>query len=77
MKFPVMFYVVVTTLLLVTVTIAAAMDIPLNWVFFLTCIGQVFVVIMVYKVLRDNYTTEKTFKDFYEDYPIGDVDNYR
>ncbi|MCD2260331.1 hypothetical protein [Psychroserpens luteolus] len=77
MKFPVLFYVVVTTLLLVTITIAAAMDMPLNWVFFLTCIGQVFVVIMVYKVLRDNYTTEKTFKDFYEDYPIGDVDNYR
>ncbi|WP_298760909.1 hypothetical protein [uncultured Psychroserpens sp.] len=77
MKFPVLFYVVVTTLLFVTVTIAAAMNMPLNWVFFLTCIGQVFIVIMVYKVLRDNYTTEKTFKDFYEDYPIGDVDNYR
>lgn len=77
MKFPVMFYVVITTLLLITITIAAALDMPLNWVFYLTCIGQVFVVVMVYKVLTDNYTTEKTFEDFYEDHPIGKVDNYR
>lgn len=77
MKFPVMFYVVLTTLLLITITIAAALDMPLNWVFYLTCLGQVFVVIMVYKVLSDNYTTEKTFEDFYEDHPIGNVENYR
>ena len=29
------------------------------------------VAVMVYKVLTDNYTTEKTFSDFYEDHPIG------
>ncbi|WP_299337348.1 hypothetical protein [uncultured Psychroserpens sp.] len=77
MKFPVMFYVVLTTMLLITITIAAALDMPLNWVFYLTCLGQVFVVIMVYKVLTDNYTTEKTFEDYYEDHPIGRMENYR
>lgn len=48
-----------------------SMNMPLNWVFYMTCIGEVMVVIMVYKVLRDKYTTSKTFEDFYEDHPIG------
>ena len=77
MKIPVMFYVAITTLLLVVITIAVAMNMPFNWVFYLTCLGQVFVIIMVYKVLRDHYTTEKTFDDFYEDHPIRNVENYR
>ncbi|MBJ7880349.1 hypothetical protein JEM65_06740 [Gelidibacter salicanalis] len=71
MKIPAMLYVVITTLMLVTLTIMVAMDMPFNWVFYVTCLGQVFVVVMVYKVLRDQYTTDKTFEDFYEDHPIG------
>ncbi len=70
MKIPVIFYVALTTLLLVTLTIMVAMDLPFNWVFYVTCLGQVLVVVMVYKVLKDNYTTDKTFEDFYEDFPI-------
>ena len=65
-----MFWVASTTLLLVTVTIMAAMNFPFNWVFYLTLLGQVSVVFMVYKVLTDNYKTDKTFEDFYEDHPI-------
>ena len=71
MKIPVMFYVAITTLLLVTLTIMVSMNMPLNWVFYLTTVGEVMVVVMVYKVLRDKYTTDKTFEDFYEDHPIG------
>jgi len=37
--------------------------------------GQVFLLIMVYKVLTDNYKTEKTFEDFYEDNPISQNKN--
>lgn len=77
MKIPVMFYVALTTMLLVTITIAVAMDMSFNWVFLLTCIGQLLVLIMVYRVLKDNYTTDKTFEDFYEDHPIGRIENYR
>lgn len=66
-----MFWVGITTLLLITVTIMVAMDFPFNWVFYLTVAGQILIVYMVYKVLTENYTTEKTFEDFYEDYPIG------
>lgn len=65
-----MFWVGVTTLLLVTVTIMVSMRFPFNWVFYLTVLGQVSVVFMVYRVLTDNYKTDKTFEDFYEDHPI-------
>ncbi|TXE06783.1 hypothetical protein ES711_12575 [Gelidibacter salicanalis] len=71
MKVPVMFYVILTTLFLVLLTIMVAMELPFNWVFYATCIGQVLVVIMVYKVLKNKYSTTKTFDDFYEDHPIG------
>lgn len=71
MKIPVMFYVAVTTLLLVTLTIMVTMNMPINWVFYLTCVGEVLVVVMVYNVLRDKYVTQKTFDDYYEDHPIG------
>jgi bacteriorhodopsin len=75
MKIPAMFYVGVTTLLLITLTIMVAMDLPFNWVFYTMCLGQLFVIIMVYRVLKDNYTTNKTFDDFYEDHPIGRRNN--
>ena len=71
MKIPAMFYVAVTTIILLTVTIMVSMDIPFNWVFYLTCLGQIMVAVMVYKVLTDSYITDKTFADFYEDHPIG------
>lgn len=73
MKVPVMFWVAITTLLLITITIMVAMDIPFTWVFYTTVLGQALVVIKVYKVLKDNYETDKTFENFYEDKPI----NYR
>lgn len=66
----------ITTLLLILVTVFSAMDFPFSWVFYLTFIGQVLLVISVYRVLIDDYTTDKTFEDFYEDYPIGRQDPY-
>ncbi len=65
-----MFWVGATTSVLLMVTIMASMDFPFNWVFYITVFGQVMVVYMVYRVLTDNYHTNKTFEDFYEDYPI-------
>lgn len=64
-------YLVPTTLLLITVAIFAAMDFPFHWVFYITVVGQLFLVFAVLKILKDNYETDKTFDDFYEDYPIG------
>ncbi|WP_370392483.1 hypothetical protein [uncultured Winogradskyella sp.] len=67
-------YIAITTLLLITITIMSAMDFPFNWVFYLTVLGQIFLVIMVYKVLTDDYSTDKTFDHFYEDRPIEPIE---
>lgn len=76
MKISAMQWVTITTLLLITVTIFATMNLAFGLVFYLTVLGQISVVVMVYKVLRDDYTTDKTFKDFYKDRPkLGQ--NYR
>ena len=71
MKGSAMFLVLFTTVFLFVLTALAFTNIGFRWMFILTVIGQLLVVLMVYKVLRDNYTTNKTFEDFYEDYPIG------
>lgn len=71
MKFSSTVYLVVTTLVLITVTIFATMGFPFSWIFYLTVLGQALLILSVYKVLNDDYTTDKTFEDFYEDYPIG------
>jgi len=61
----------ITTILLVMLSIMAALDFQYAWIFSLTTIGQILLVITVYHVLKDNYKTEKTFDDWYEDKPIG------
>jgi len=71
MNFPAITYLVITIFILITVAVFAAMDFPFSWIFYLTVFGQVFLVYSVFKVLKDDYTTTKTFEDFYEDYPIG------
>ena len=63
-------YLVLTTVILITVAVFAALDFPFRWVFFITIIGEAMLVLSVFKVLKDKYTTNKTFKDFYEDHPI-------
>ena len=69
MKLSAMTLLGLTTLLLLTVVIFASMDFPFSWVFYATCTGQVLLVYTVYKVLSDDYQTDKTFRDFYEDRP--------
>ncbi|NHF57761.1 hypothetical protein FK220_000305 [Flavobacteriaceae bacterium TP-CH-4] len=71
MKTSAMFWVAMTTIVLIMVTIMVSMGFSFNWVFYVTVLGQAMVVYMVYRVLIDDYKTDKTFDDFYEDYPIG------
>lgn len=67
-------YLIITSIILVTVAIFAAMGIPFSWIFYLTTFGEIMLIVSVYKILHDNYTTKKTFEDFYEDHPIGKDD---
>ncbi len=69
-------YVAITTVLLISITIICALDVPFSWVFYLTVIGQIFVVIMVYKVLKEKYSTDKTFEHFYQDRPFQPLEVY-
>lgn len=69
MKISAMTWLAITTLLLITTVIFSTMNLDFSWVFYASCLGQVVLVFTVYKVLTDSYTTEKTFKDFYEDRP--------
>ena len=69
MKISAMQWLACTTLLLITVTIFAMMNLSFSWVFYLTVLGQTMLVFTVYKVLKDDYKTDKTFRDFYEDRP--------
>lgn len=71
MKTSAMPLVILTTLVLVTVSTFASFNIPFNWVFYTTVFGQGLLIFTIYKVLTDDYTTDKTFDDFYEDHPIG------
>lgn len=62
----------ITTLVLVLLAIFSALGVAFPIVYFLMCFGQILLLITVYKILTDNYTTTKTFDDFYEDHPIRD-----
>ena len=75
MKNTAILWVTATTLVLLSLTIMAVMDFPFNWIFYITVIGQIMLISMVFRVLRDKYTTDRTFKDFYEDYPLRDEFN--
>lgn len=74
MKISAIAYLIITTFILVTVAIFAAMDFPFTWVFYLSILGEALLIVSVIKILRDDYTTNKTFEDFYEDHPIGKDD---
>jgi TRAP-type C4-dicarboxylate transport system permease small subunit len=76
MKISAMAWIGITTSLLVLLAMGAALNLRFSWIFFGTLIGQALILVMVYKVLKDNYTTDKTFEDFYEDRPVP-RENYR
>ena len=77
MKSKGIFLLSITTVILVMLSIMAALDFQYAWIFSLTTIGQILLVIAVYHVLKDDYQTEKEFKDWYEDKPIDSEANMR
>lgn len=69
MKSNAMILVVLVSVFLVFFTALTLMDVRFDYLFYLMMIGQFLVVIMVYKVLTDQYETDKTFDNWYEDDP--------
>lgn len=68
---------IITTIILVMLSIMAALDFQYALIFSLTTIGQILLVITVYHILKDNYKTDKEFKDWYEDKPVDSEVNMR
>ncbi|WP_224490467.1 hypothetical protein [Robertkochia flava] len=69
MKSTAMILVLVVSVFLVLFTALAQMEVRFDILFYMMMIGQFLVVVMVYKVLTDNYKTDKTFDHWYEDHP--------
>lgn len=63
---------IITSFVLVLLAVVSALEFSFSLVFILMCIGQLLLIFTVYKVLTDDYTTNKTFEDFYEDYTPND-----
>lgn len=69
MKNTAFFLVGFTTLYLVFFIAFCQINTSLKMMSILFVIGNLLIVLMVYKVLKDFYSTTKTFKNWYEDHP--------
>lgn len=71
MKLNGIFYLIITSIVLIALAVMAFYELPFNLIFYTTIGGQILLIFTVYKILTDKYTTTKTFDDWYEDHPIG------
>ncbi|GAK96514.1 hypothetical protein JCM19294_2027 [Nonlabens tegetincola] len=69
MKINALFWIYLVTAVLVILTVSSQLGTSFKWIFTGTLIGQLLLLTMVYKILTDDYETDKTFEDFYEDRP--------
>ena len=70
MKNTVTILLTITTIVLVVLAVMSFYNVDFPTVFYITCGGQALFIFTVYKVLTDDYSTEKTFDDWYEDHPL-------
>jgi len=70
MKLTGIFYLIVTTIILIALAVMSYYNLSYNLIFYVTVGGQLLFIFTVYKILTDKYTTTKTFEDWYEDHPI-------
>ncbi len=67
MKITGMGLLIATSIILVALTVLASLNFSFGILFYLMCFGQLLLIFTVYKILTDNYVTEKAFDDMYED----------
>ena len=58
-----------TTIVLIAVAILSSLNFSFSLIFYLVVFGQLLLIFTVYKVLTDDYKTDKTFDNWYEDHP--------
>ncbi|HKL36803.1 MAG TPA: hypothetical protein VJ899_10980 [Salegentibacter sp.] len=67
-------YLILTSILLVIITVLVYFNADFPLIFYLTFFGQFLLIYSVYRILTDKYKTERTFDDWYEDYPHNKED---
>ena len=70
MKIKPIIWLYITSIALVMVAVFSYFNFPFPIVFFTVVFGQGLLIYTVYRILTDDYSTNKTFDDFYEDHPI-------
>jgi len=70
MKIRPIIWLYMTSVVLALVAVFYYFDFPFPIVFFLVVVGQALLIYTVYRILTDDYTTKKTFDDFYEDHSV-------
>lgn len=58
-----------TTMVLIAVAVLSSLNFSFSLIFYLVVFGQLLLIFTVYKVLTDDYKTDKTFDNWYEDHP--------
>mgnify|MGYP006896872389 CR=1 FL=1 len=58
-----------TTIVLIAASILSSLNFSFSVIFYLVIFGQLLLIFTVYKVLTDDYKTDKTFDNWYEDHP--------
>ena len=64
------FYITITTILLIAVAVMVHYNFSFSSVAIVVLFGQAWWILTVYKVLTDDYSTDKAFEDWYEDRPV-------
>ncbi len=70
MKLNGIFFLVITTIILVAIVVMVHLEVSFIFIFYSTLVGQLLLIFTVYRVLTDNHKTDKTFDDWYEDHPV-------
>jgi len=66
MKTSTIFYLILTTTILVLVVVFSVLNFPFPLIFYMAFFGEILFLITVYKVLREDYKPNNTFEEFYE-----------
>ena len=59
----------VLTLLLLAICLMVSLGVSFAFIFLVTFLGQLILIYTVILVLKEDYQSDKTFDDFYEDWP--------
>ena len=66
MKSPGIFFLVLTSIVLILAAFFSALNFPFPLIFYLVCFGKLLLLVSVFKVLRDDYKPNMDFEEFYE-----------